>query len=188
VWRSREKAGSSGLPQFFTDVRIVDPIGEAVGPGEVGEIQVSGPNVIKQYWNRSEATRDSFADGIWFKSGDMGYLDEEGFLFVSDRLKDMIISGGENIYPAEVEGVIVELEPVASVAVIGVPDDKWGEVPKAIVTVRDGMTLTEEEVRAHLDGRLARYKIPKSVVFVEEMPRTASGKIRKTELRKQYAG
>ncbi|GAA2196410.1 o-succinylbenzoate--CoA ligase [Sinomonas flava] len=188
VWRSREKAGSSGLPQFFTDVRIVDPIGEAVGPGEVGEIQISGPNVIKQYWNRSEATRDSFADGIWFKSGDMGYLDEEGFLFVSDRLKDMIISGGENIYPAEVEGVIVELEPVASVAVIGVPDDKWGEVPKAIVTVRDGMTLTEEEVRAHLDGRLARYKIPKSVVFVEEMPRTASGKIRKTELRKQYAG
>lgn len=188
AWRSVEKAGSSGLPQFFTDIRIADPIGEVLAPGEVGEIQISGPNVIKEYWNRSDATRESYADGIWFKSGDMGYRDEEGFLFVSDRLKDMIISGGENIYPAEVEALIVELEPVASVAVIGVPDDKWGEVPRAIVTLREGMSLTEEQIRAHLDGRLARYKIPKSVVFVTEMPRTASGKIRKAELRKQYAG
>src|SRR5437870_7152920 len=104
----------------------------------------------------------------------MGYRDDEGFLYVSDRLKDMIISGGENIYPAEVEALIVELEEVASVAVIGVPDETWGEVPKAIVTLREGALLTEGEVRAHLDGRLARYKIPKSVVFVEEMPRTAS--------------
>ncbi|GHG43104.1 fatty-acyl-CoA synthase [Sinomonas cellulolyticus] len=188
VWRSREKAGSSGLPQFFTDIRIVDPIGQVLGPGEVGEIQIAGPNVIREYWNRSDATRESYADGIWFKSGDMGYRDEEGFLFVSDRLKDMIISGGENIYPAEVEALIVELDEVASVAVIGVPDDKWGEVPKAIVTLREGATLTQDQVAKHLDGRLARYKIPKSVVFVEEMPRTASGKIRKAELRKQYAG
>jgi fatty-acyl-CoA synthase len=153
----------------------------------VGEIQISGPNVIKQYWNRSEATRDSYADGIWFKSGDMGYRDEEGFLFVSDRLKDMIISGGENIYPAEVEAVIVELPQVASVAVIGVADEKWGEVPRAVVTLREGTSLTQEDIRAHLDGRLARYKIPKSVVFVTEMPRTASGKIRKAELRRQFA-
>jgi fatty-acyl-CoA synthase len=187
VWRSREKAGSSGLPQFFTDIRIADPLGEVLGPGEVGEIQISGPNVIKQYWNRTEATRDSYADGIWFKSGDMGYRDEEGFLFVSDRLKDMIISGGENIYPAEVEAAIVELPQVASVAVIGVADEKWGEVPRAVVTLREGTSLTPEDIRAHLDGRLARYKIPKSVVFVEEMPRTASGKIRKAELRKQFA-
>ncbi len=187
VWRSREKAGSSGLPQFFTDIRIADPSGEVLGPGEVGEIQIAGPNVIKEYWNRTDATRESYADGIWFKSGDMGYRDEEGFLFVSDRIKDMIISGGENVYPAEVEAIIVELEAVASVAVIGIPDEKWGEVPKAIVTLREGGELTEAEVRAHLDGRLARYKIPKSVVFVEEMPRTASGKIRKAVLRKQYA-
>jgi fatty-acyl-CoA synthase len=185
--RSRDKLGSAGLPHFFTDLRIVDPIGEVVAPGEVGEIQISGPNVIKQYWNRSDATRDSYAEGIWFKSGDMGYRDEEGFLYVSDRLKDMIISGGENIYPAEVEAVIVELPQVASVAVIGVPDEKWGEVPRAIVSLREGAALTDDDVRAHLDGRLARYKIPKSVVFVEEMPRTASGKIRKAELRKQYA-
>ena len=186
--QSRDKAGSAGLPHFFTDIRIVDPIGEVLPPGEVGEIQISGPNVIKQYWNRSDATRDSYADGIWFKSGDMGYRDEGGYLYVSDRLKDMIISGGENIYPAEVEAVIVELPQVASVAVIGVPDEKWGEVPRAVVTLREGAELTDDDVRAHLDGRLARYKIPKSVVFVEEMPRTASGKIRKAELRKQYAG
>ena len=184
--RSREKAGSSGLPHFFTSMRIADPLGEEVRPGEVGEIQIMGPNVIREYWNRSEATRSGFADG-WFRSGDMGYVDEEGFLFVSDRLKDMIISGGENVYPAEVEAAIVELPQIASVAVIGVPDEKWGEVPKAVVTLREGAELSEAQVRAHLDGRLARYKIPKSVVFVEEMPRTASGKIRKAELRRQYA-
>ncbi|MDQ4501572.1 o-succinylbenzoate--CoA ligase [Sinomonas sp. ASV322] len=185
--RAQEKIGSAGLPHFFTDIRVVDPIGEVLAPGEVGEIQISGPNVIKQYWNRSDATRDSYADGIWFRSGDMGYRDEEGFLYVSDRLKDMIISGGENIYPAEVEAVIVELPQVASVAVIGVPDEKWGEVPRAIITIREGAELSDDDVRAYLDGRLARYKIPKSVVFVEDMPRTASGKIRKAELRKQYA-
>ncbi|UZX05057.1 o-succinylbenzoate--CoA ligase [Arthrobacter sp. CDRTa11] len=182
--RSREKAGSSGLPHFFTDVRIADFDGTLAAPGAVGEIQVKGPNVIRQYWNQPEATAESYAPGGWFKSGDMGYKDDDGFVFVSDRLKDMIISGGENIYPAEVEQVIAELEAVEGVAVIGVPDEKWGEVPRAVVLLREGMQLTEEELRAHLEGRLARYKIPKSVVFVDEMPRTASGKIRKAELRR----
>ena len=186
--RSVEKAGSAGLAHFFTQMRIVDPLGLTAEPGEVGEIQISGPNVIREYWNRSDATRDAYAEGIWFRSGDMGYIDDEGFLFVSDRLKDMIISGGENIYPAEVESVIAELEAVAAVAVIGVPDEKWGEVPRAVITVRDGASLTSDDVRDHLEGRLARYKIPKSVVFVSEMPRTASGKIRKADLRRQYAG
>lgn len=185
VERSREKAGSAGLPHFFTDVRIADPMGGAVAPGEVGEIQISGPNVIKEYWDRPDATAGSYADSHWFRSGDMGYRDQEGFLFVSDRLKDMIISGGENIYPAEVEAVISEHSAVGSVAVIGVPDDKWGEVPQAIVTLREGESLTAEELRSFLDGRLARYKIPKSLVVVADMPRTASGKIRKMELRKQ---
>ena len=185
VARSRDKAGSAGLPHFFTDVRIADPMGGAVAPGEVGEIQISGPNVIKEYWNRPEATVASYADGSWFRSGDMGYRDQEGFLFVSDRLKDMIISGGENIYPAEVEAVIAEHSAVGSVAVIGVSDDKWGEVPRAIVTLREGESLTAEQLRSFLDGRLARYKIPRSLVVVAEMPRTASGKIRKMELRKQ---
>ena len=187
VSRSKEKAGSAGLPHFFTDVRIADPMGGMVAVGEVGEIQISGPNVIKEYWNRPEATMESYSDSSWFRSGDMGYRDDEGFLFVSDRIKDMIISGGENIYPAEVESAIAELPAVGSVAVIGVEDQKWGEVPRAIVTLREGSSLTEDQLRSHLEGRLARYKIPKSVVFVEEMPRTASGKIRKMDLRKHYA-
>jgi fatty-acyl-CoA synthase len=186
--RSRDKMGSVGLPHFFTDVRIVDPLGAVQAPGAVGEIQIKGPNVIREYWNRPDATAGSFADGEWFRSGDIGYADEEGFIYIADRLKDMIISGGENIYPAEVEQLIIELEAVASVAVIGVPDEKWGEVPRAIITIRGGHTVTEAEVRAHLEGRLARYKIPKSVVIVDEMPRTASGKIRKADLREMYAG
>lgn len=184
--RSRDKAGSSGLPHFFTDVRVGDPADPAAGPaapGTVGEIQIKGPNVIREYWNRPGAAADSYTDDGWFKSGDMGYKDGDGFVFISDRLKDMIISGGENIYPAEVEQAITELDAVGSVAVIGVPDEKWGEVPRAVVLLREGAQLTEEQLRAHLDGRLARYKIPKSVVFVDEMPRTASGKIRKSDLR-----
>ena len=183
--RSRDKAGSSGLPHFFTAVRIADPDGRPVQQGTVGEIQIKGPNVIREYWNRPDATAGSYDDGGWFKSGDMGYQDQDGFVFVSDRLKDMIISGGENIYPAEVEQAIAEIEAVGSVAVIGVPDEKWGEVPRAVVVVREGANLTEQQVHAHLDGRLARYKIPKAVVFVNEMPRTASGKIRKKDLRQQ---
>lgn len=187
VSRSKDKAGSAGLPQFFTDVRITDPLGGPTPAGHVGEIQISGPNVIKEYWNRPDATAESYADARWFRSGDMGFQDDEGFLFISDRMKDMIISGGENIYPAEVEAAIAELDAVGSVAVIGIEDPKWGEVPRAIVTLREGASLSEEQLRSHLEGRLARYKIPKSVVFVDEMPRTASGKIRKMELRKQFA-
>lgn len=186
--RSREKAGSSGLPHFFTDVRIADFDGTVAAPGSVGEIQIKGPNVIHEYWNRPAASAESYDAGGWFKSGDMGYKDADGFVFVSDRLKDMIISGGENIYPAEVEQAITELDAVGSVAVIGVPDEKWGEVPRAVVLLREGARLTEAELRAHLEGRLARYKIPKSVVFVDDMPRTASGKIRKADLRKLTAG
>lgn len=183
--RSREKAGSSGLPHFFTDVRIAGFDGSQTPPEAVGEIQIKGPNVIGQYWNRPDAMDQSITADGWFKSGDVGYKDTDGFLFISDRLKDMIISGGENIYPAEVEQAISGLQTVASVAVIGVPDEKWGEVPRAVILLREGAQLTEDEVRAHLDGRLARYKIPKSFAFVSEMPRTASGKIRKADLRAQ---
>ena len=185
---TRTKQGSVGLPHFFTDIRIADPVGDVVRTGEVGEIQVKGPNVIPGYWNKPEAADECFADGGWFRSGDMGYKDEDGFLFISDRLKDMIISGGENIYPAEVEQAILELEAVSSVAVIGVPDHKWGEVPRAVVVLREDAHLSEDELREHLDGRLARYKIPKSVIFVDDLPRTASGKIRKAALRSSFSG
>jgi fatty-acyl-CoA synthase len=184
--KSREKAGSGGLPHFFTDLRIVDADGRVLPPGESGEIQLSGPNVIKEYWNKPEVISACYVEGVWFRSGDMGHVDDDGYLFIADRLKDMIISGGENIYSAEVEQAVSELEAVGSVAIIGVPDEKWGEVPIAIVTVRDGFTLEPDEVRNYLDGRIARYKIPKRVEIVAELPRTASGKIRKAELRRLY--
>ncbi len=184
---SREKAGSAGLPHFFTDVRVVNEDGTDAPQGSIGEILIRGKNVIKEYWNRPEASRDSFIDGEWFRSGDMGYFDEEGFLFIADRLKDMIISGGENIYPAEIEQMIIELEHISGVALIGVPDEKWGEVPWAIVTVFPGTTTSLDEVRAHVDGRIARYKMPKNLIIVDDFPRTGSGKIRKADLRKMFA-
>ena len=185
--RSRDKMGSAGLPHFFTDVRIVDHAGHEAPQGEVGEIQIQGRNVIDEYWHLPEASAASFADGGWFKSGDMGYFDEDGFLFISDRLKDMIISGGENIYPAELEKIIMELTDVSGVAVFGVPDEKWGEVPWAAFTVKPGSTITGDDVRNHLANRVARYKIPKQYFVVDELPRTASGKIRKGDLRAQYS-
>lgn len=184
--QSRPKQGSAGLPHFFTDVRIADVQGNRLPVGEVGEIQISGPNVIAEYWNLPEATSDAFAEGVWFKSGDMGYLDADGFLFVTDRLKDMIISGGENIYPAEIEQHIMELDEVSAAAVIGIPDEKWGERPLALITLRAGATVQPEDVREHLLTKLARYKVPKNYLIIEEMPRTASGKIRKTDLRQRY--
>jgi fatty-acyl-CoA synthase len=180
---SRSKAGSAGLPHFFTDVRIAGPLGEELPPGQPGEIQIQGPNVIPGYWGRPEATAAAFAEGGWFRSGDVGYLDDDGFLTISDRLKDMIISGGENVYPAEVEQVIMELDEVSGVAVVGVPDERWGEVPRAYVQLKEGRTLDDGAIQRHLDGRLARYKIPKTVVVVDDLPRTPSGKIRKRDLR-----
>src|SRR5699024_11194170 len=169
----RQKQGSGGLPLFHSAVRVVDPMNRVLPNGEIGEIQVQGPNVISSYWNRPDALSTAFVeaeDGTWHRTGDLGYLDDEGFLFVSDRLKDMIISGGENIYPAEIERLLEQLESIAAVAVFGVEDDKWGEVPRAAIVIRSGHELTEGQVLSFLDGKLARYKIPKSIVFVEDMP------------------
>lgn len=183
---SRAKSGSAGLPHFFTDIKIIDSSGRDLPAGETGEILISGPNVIKEYWQLPEASAEAFADGDWLRSGDLGHLDDDGFLYISDRLKDMIISGGENIYPAEVEQAIMELEAVASVAVIGVPDAIWGEVPHAVVVPVEGRSISETEIKEHLAGRLAKYKIPRTVVLTDEFPRTASGKIRKTDLRSTF--
>ena len=183
---AREKTGSSGIRHFFTDVKIVDEQGVEVPVGAVGEILIKGPNVVKEYWRRPEATADAFADG-WFKSGDLGHFDEDGYIYISDRLKDMIISGGENIYSAEVEGIIMEIPEVEAVALIGVPDEKWGEVPHAYVQLLPGASLGAEQIVDHVSGRLARFKIPKNIVFVDEFPRTASGKIQKAQLRKQLS-
>jgi fatty-acyl-CoA synthase len=184
---SRERSTTSGLPHFFTDIRIVDAGGRDLAAGEMGEILISGPNVFRGYWNRPEATAEAMTDG-WFRSGDLGFRDEQGFLTIADRAKDMFISGGENVYPAEVEQVIMELPEIASVAVIGVPDERWGEVGRAIVTSTSGATVTHEMVARHLNGRLARYKIPRTTIVVGNLPRTASGKVRKRELREQFGG
>jgi fatty-acyl-CoA synthase len=184
---TRAKQGSVGLPHFFTDVRIAGADGEAAAIGTVGEIEIVGPNVFPGYLNLPEATAAAFTADGWFRSGDVGSLDADGYLYISDRLKDMIISGGENIYPAEVENLISDIEGVTGVAVIGVPDDRWGEVPWAVVTTEPSASVTTESVRSRLDGRLARYKLPRNVVIVDELPRTASGKVRKAELRARFS-
>jgi fatty-acyl-CoA synthase len=157
-----------------------------VSRGTVGEIEITGPNVFAGYLNLPDETAATFSPDGWFRTGDMGYLDADGYLFIADRLKDMIISGGENIYPAEVENLINDIDGVTGVAVIGVSDQTWGEVPWAVLTVSEGASVTLEDVRSRLDGRIARFKLPKNVVVVDELPRTASGKVRKADLRARF--
>ena len=183
--RAADKAGSAGVASFFTDVRVVRPDGSEVEPGEKGEVVVAGPNVMRGYWNRPEATAEVM-DGDWFRSGDVAVVDGDGYVTIVDRMKDVIISGGENIYPAEVEDVIYGHPDVAECAVIGVPHGRWGEVGRAIVVRRAGTALDEEALLEHLDGRLARFKLPRSVVFTEALPRSGAGKVLKAELRKTF--
>ncbi|MGW0759997.1 o-succinylbenzoate--CoA ligase [Streptomyces sp. NPDC002814] len=179
------KAGSAGVPHFFSDVRVVRPDLAPVDVGETGEIVVRGPNVMAGYWGLAEETAGSFADG-WFRSGDAARVDEDGYVFIVDRIKDMIISGGENIYPAEIEDLLLAHPDIVECAVIGVPDDKWGEVPRAVVVPREDVSVDPDEILASLSGRLAKYKIPKSVVLADELPRTASGKLLKSRVRSRY--
>jgi fatty-acyl-CoA synthase len=179
------KAGSVGKPVLHTDVCIMDRDHNLLGPNEVGELCIRGGNVTTGYWNRPEATAEALIDG-WLHSGDAAMYDDEGFFYIVDRWKDMFISGGENIYPAEVENVIYHHPAVAEVAVIGVPHPKWQEVGRALVVVKESHRLTEEEVIKFCQGKLARYKIPKSVVFLDALPRTAAGKVLKRELRKEF--
>lgn len=180
-----DKLGSAGTPCFFTDVRVVAPGDEEAAPGQAGEVHVSGPNVTPGYWHDGAATEAAF-DGSWLRTGDVAVLDDDGFLYVVDRVKDMFISGGENVYPAEVEQALYTHPDVAEAAVIGVPDERWGEVGRAVVVRRPGSGLTESDLLRHLDGRLARYKIPQAVVFVDEIPHNASGKLLKSRVRELY--
>lgn len=179
------KAGSAGVPHFFSDVRVVKPDLTLAEVGETGEVHVRGPHVMPGYWGLPEETAASFADG-WFRSGDAARIDEDGYVHIVDRIKDMIISGGENVYPAEIEDLLLSHPDIVECAVIGVPDDKWGEVPRAVVVPREGASLDADEVLASLSGRLAKYKIPKSVVIADELPRTASGKLLKSRVRTRY--
>lgn len=180
-----ERMRSCGKPYEGIDVRVVDAEGRSLPAGEVGEIVCRSPQVMKGYWNLPDATASAIRDG-WFYTGDAGYFDEEGYLYIHDRLKDMIISGGENIYPAEVESAIFSHPAVADVAVIGVPDEKWGEAVKAIIVKKPGAEVKEEDIIAFARDRMAHYKAPRSVDFVESLPRNPSGKILKRELRKPY--
>jgi fatty-acyl-CoA synthase len=181
------KAGSAGVPHFFTDVRVVGPDGAQAGPGERGEIIVAGPNVMPGYWGQPDASAAVLAEG-WLHSGDVGTADEDGYVSVVDRIKDVIISGGENIYPAEVENALLSHPAVAECGVIGTPDGRWGEVGRAVVVLRAGESASEADILGFLEGRLARYKIPKSVHFATGLPRTATGKILKKQLRETHGG
>ncbi|MFK0120862.1 long-chain fatty acid--CoA ligase [Streptomyces sp. NPDC090994] len=181
------KAGSAGLPHFFTDVRVVRPDGRDAGPGEPGEILVHGPHVMTGYWGRPAVTEAAFADGGWLRTGDVARTDAEGYVYIVDRVKDMFVSGGENVYPAEVEDALLTHPAVAECAVIGVPDPVWGEVGRAVVVLTPAARADPDDILDQLRGRLAKYKIPKSLVVTESLPRTASGKIVKSVVRDTYA-
>jgi acyl-CoA synthetase (AMP-forming)/AMP-acid ligase II len=177
------KIGSAGKATMFTDLCIRDAQGKRSSVG-TGEILLKAPHMMKEYWNRPEATEDSYDDG-WFCTGDIAEIDEEGFIFIKDRIKDMIISGGENIYPAEVENVILAHPAVTEIAVIGLPDEKWGETVCAIVVCSDA-SVDERAILSHCEEKLSRYKLPRKVHFADSIPRNPSGKILKRVLREQY--
>ncbi len=183
---ARLKPGSAGRAARHCELRIVGASDRDVRRGDSGEILVRGPNVMNAYWNDPAATRAALVDG-WFHTGDMGHQDAEGYLYVDGRKKEMIISGGENIYPAEIENVLAESPDIAEVAVVGRPDERWGEMVVAVVVPAEGRDLSAGQVIALLDGRIARYKLPREVVFVGQLPRTALGKVRKEDVRRLVA-
>jgi len=176
------KLGSVGRPCLYLELDIWDDRGRSVPAGERGEIVMRGPKVFKGYWRDPEATAKAFAGG-WFHTGDIGVRDDDGYLFIVDRLKDMIVSGGENIAGSEVERVLYEHGTVLETAVVGRPDERWGEVPVAFVVLRPGATTTADELLEHCRARLARFKVPKDVTFIDALPRNPSGKVLKRELR-----
>jgi len=179
-----ERAGSTGKSFFYGDVRIVNETGDDCAPNEPGEVLLSGPNMMLGYWNRPEATAEALVDG-WLVTGDVAIFDGDGFVYIQDRIKDMIISGGENVYPAEIENVILAMDGVNEVAVIGIASEKWGESPLAVV-VRADESVTATAVLEFTDGKLARFKQPKTVEFVDVIPRNPTGKVLKRVLRDQF--
>ena len=183
---AERKAGTTGKPARHCRLRIADDLGKDVPQGATGEILIQGHNVMSGYWNAPEATAAVLRDG-WFHTGDMGHVDAEGYLTVDGRKKEMIISGGENIYPAEIENVLLDCPDIAEASVVGRADPRWGEVVVAVVALKEGRDLSAEQVLKLLEGRIARYKHPKEVVFVGQLPKTALGKIRKDDVRRMVA-
>jgi fatty-acyl-CoA synthase len=177
-----KKAGSCGLPFMTLEARVVDDDAVDVAIGEVGELWVRGPSITRGYWKQPEVTEQAFRDG-WFRTGDAALRDADGYYYIVDRRKDMFISGGENVYPAEVEAAIAELAGVAECAVIGVPDERWGEVGRIYVVPAANASVTADEILEHCRRRLAKFKVPKTVVITDTLPRTASGKLQKHVLR-----
>lgn len=182
------KIGSAGKPQLLSQIRIVDAEGRRLGPGHSGEIQVRGANVTPGYWNNPAATKAAFTADGWLKTGDVARLDEDGYVTVVDRIKDMYISGGENVYPAEVEHALLAHPEVLEAAVIGVADERWGEVGRAFVVPRTTTRPDAESLRTYCRERIAAYKVPKTIQVVAELPRTAAGKVQKHILRTRHAG
>jgi len=179
----QRKQGSIGLPSFFTDARIVDEEGRELPDGEIGEIVAKGPTVMTGYWNMPEETEAATRGGM-LHTGDLGYRDSDGFFYIVGRSKEMYRSGAENVYPPEIEKVLSQCPQIQDVAIVGVPDEKWGEVGKAYVVLKPGEELTKEDILAFLQGKVARYKFPAHVEFVDNLPLTASGKIKKIDLKR----
>jgi fatty-acyl-CoA synthase len=179
------KQGSTGKVLLHTEARIVNEAGKDCGANEIGELWVAGPNITPGYWNRPDATAAAF-EGRWLKTGDAARRDDEGFYYIVDRWKDMYISGGENVYPAEVENVLYQLPQLAEAAVIGVPHEKWGEVGLAVLVLKPGQQLDHDTVFGHCSQRLARFKCPADIVLIDALPRNATGKVLKRELRRQF--
>jgi long-chain acyl-CoA synthetase len=176
------RLASAGRPPKYVGVQIIDPDGNVLGPGEAGEIKVGGEQVSPGYWRQPEATAEVFEDG-WVRTGDIGYLDEEGYLFILDRRKDMIITGGFNVYPREVENAISTLPGVREVAVVGAPDERWGELITAVIAPEPGVELDAATVIAHCRNSIGGFKVPKRVEFVAELPKSGVGKIQKIKIR-----
>jgi fatty-acyl-CoA synthase len=180
------KAGSIGMPNYFVDARIVNDVNQPLPPNEVGELALKGPMMCSGYFNNPEATREAVDAEGWFHTGDLARMDADGFYYIVDRKKDMFISGGENVYPVEIEKALYQHPSVAQCAVVGVPDETWGEVGKAFVVLKPGAPAAEAELLDHCRARLARYKAPKSIVFIDALPLSAAGKILKRELKEKY--
>ena len=185
---ARRKMSTAGKPAMHVELRVAADDGRTCAPEEIGEVQFKGPNVFAGYWGRPDATAEAFTADGWFRSGDLGRLDDEGFLTLVDRKKDMVITGGENVYSAEVEDVLFAHPSVAEAAIIGIPDERWGESVFAVVVLRSGAIASAEDLITYSRSQLAKYKAPKSVVFVEALPRNAAGKVLKRELRERFGG